>query len=126
MSKSTTHTDRAPAAIGPYSQSVKIGSILYTSGQIPLVPESMQVIEGDITAQTQQVFKNLSAVAQAYDATLDDCVKLTIFMTNLADFDAVNEVMKAYVNPPYPARSTVQVAALPKNVEIEIEAILSL
>lgn len=126
MSKSTIHTDLAPAAIGPYSQSVKVGSMLYTSGQIPLIPESMQLVEGDITAQSQQVFKNLKAIAAAYGASLDDCVKLTIFMTDLADFEAVNEVMKVNVNEPYPARSTVQVAALPKNAEIEIEAILSL
>jgi len=126
MSKITVHTDHAPAAIGPYSQSVKVGSMLYTSGQIPLLPDSMELIQGDIAAQADQVFKNLSAVAAAYNVTLDDCVKLTIFMTNLEHFTAVNEIMAQYFKQPYPARSTVQVSALPKDAEIEIEAILSL
>ncbi len=126
MSKTTVHTDLAPAAIGPYSQSVKVGSMLYTSGQIPLLPDSMELVQGDIAAQTHQVFNNLSAVAEAYNATLEDCVKLTIFMTNLGNFAVVNEVMEQYFNKPFPARSTVQVSALPKDAEIEIEAILSL
>jgi len=126
MSKTTVHTDLAPAAIGPYSQSVKVGSMLYTTGQIPLLPDSMELVQGDIAAQTHQVFNNLSAVAEAYNATLEDCVKLTIFMTNLGNFAVVNEVMEQYFNKPFPARSTVQVSALPKDAEIEIEAILSL
>ena len=125
MSKTIIQTPHAPAAIGPYSQSVKVGSMLYTSGQIPLKPDTMALVEGDISTQTHQVFKNLSAIADAYDVTLDDCVKLTIFMTNLENFAAVNEVMQQYFKQPYPARSTIQVSALPKNADIEIEAILS-
>lgn len=126
MSKTIIQTDDAPAAIGAYSQAVKIGSTVYTSGQIPLVPATMEVVAGDFSAQVQQVFKNLAAVAKAAGGDLDDCVKMTIFLTDLANFGQVNEIMAQYVSEPFPARSTVQISALPKNVDIEIEAILSL
>ena len=119
-------TDSAPKAIGPYSQAVKIHNTVYLSGQIPLIPETMTMIEGGITEQAKQVFKNLSAVAQAAGGSLDDAVKINISLTDLKDFVAVNEVMAAFLREPYPARACVQVAALPKDAAIEVEAILAL
>ncbi|MCB1648289.1 MAG: RidA family protein [Pseudomonadales bacterium] len=116
----------APAAIGPYSQAVKVGNLVFCSGQIPLDPASMEVVDGGIEAQAVRVLENMKAVAAAADAELRDAVKLTIFLTDLADFGIVNETMKRYFDAPYPARSTVQVSALPKGVNIEIEAILAL
>lgn len=118
-------TPEAPEAIGPYSQAIKVGNTVWLSGQIPLVPETMEVIEGDVTAQATQVFKNLNAVAQASGGTLDDSVKINISLTDLGDFAAVNDVMISFLNPPFPARACVQVAALPRGVKIEVEAILS-
>ena len=118
-------TPDAPQAIGPYSQAIKVGNTVWLSGQIPLVPETMEVIEGDISAQATQVFKNLAAVALAAGGSLNDAVKINISLTDLADFAAVNEVMAAFLEAPYPARACVQVAALPKGVAIEVEAILS-
>lgn len=127
MSKKTIiSTDKAPAAIGPYSQAVRVNNTVYLSGQIPLIPETMEMIEGDITAQTTQVFKNLSAVAQAAGGSLDDAVKINISVVDMSNFVAVNEVMKQFVKEPFPARACVQVAALPKNSEVEIEVILEL
>ena len=118
-------TPDAPEAIGPYSQAIKVGNTVWISGQIPLVPETMEVIEGDITAQATRVFKNLAAVAQAAGGTLDDAVKINISLTDLADFAAVNEVMATFLSAPFPARACVEVAGLPRNVSIEVEAILS-
>lgn len=119
----TTH---APAAIGPYSQAIKAGNTVYLSGQIPLVPSTMQIVSDDISQQAQQVFENLSAVAKAAGGSLADSVKINISMTDLADFSAVNEIMKQFFNEPYPARACVQVAALPRGAKVEIEAILVL
>ncbi|MFT6289243.1 MAG: reactive intermediate/imine deaminase [Halieaceae bacterium] len=119
-------TPAAPAAIGPYSQAVKVGNTVWMSGQIPLVPETMEIVTGDISAQTTQVFDNLVAVASAAGGSLNNAVKINISLTDLADFAAVNEVMASYLEEPYPARACVQVAALPKGVAIEVEAILAL
>ncbi|MGK0499165.1 MAG: reactive intermediate/imine deaminase [Oceanicoccus sp.] len=119
-------TDKAPQAIGPYSQAVKVANTVYLSGQIPLIASTMELVDGDISIQTQQVFANLSAVAEAAGGCLDDAVKVNISLTNLADFGAVNEVMAAVFSQPFPARACVQVAALPKGAEVEIEIILSL
>jgi reactive intermediate/imine deaminase len=119
-------TPDAPQAIGPYSQATKVGNTVWLSGQIPLVPDTMEVVQGDISAQATQVFNNLKAVAQAAGGSLNDAVKINISLTDLADFNAVNEVMAAFLEAPYPARACVQVAGLPKGVAIEVEAILSL
>ena len=118
-------TPDAPEAIGPYSQAVKVGNTVWISGQIPLVPGSMELVTGDITAQATQVFKNLAAVAQAAGGDLNNAVKINISLTNMDDFAAVNEVMSSFLEPPFPARACVQVAGLPKGVDIEVEAILS-
>jgi reactive intermediate/imine deaminase len=124
--KAIISTSKAPAAIGPYSQAVKVGSTVYLSGQIPLDPHSMQLVEGDIEAQTTQVFNNLAAVAEAAGGALNDAVKVNISLTNLNDFGRVNEVMKQFFREPYPARACVQVAALPRGAAVEIELILEL
>jgi len=118
-------TPAAPEAIGPYSQAVKVGNTVWLSGQIPLVPETMELVSDDITAQTRQVFDNLAAVAVAAGGSLDSAVKINISLTDLADFAAVNEVMASYLNEPYPARACVQVAALPRGASVEVEAILA-
>lgn len=118
-------TPAAPEAIGPYSQAVKVGNTVWISGQIPLVPETMEVVAGDISAQAKQVFNNLAAVADAAGGTLDNAVKINISLTDLGDFGAVNDVMASYLSEPYPARACVEVAALPRGVAIEIEAILA-
>ena len=119
-------TQSAPQAIGPYSQAVKVGNTVWISGQIPLDPSSMTIVEGDISAEAEQVFQNLKAVAEASGGTLNDAVKINISLTDLGDFDAVNAVMASYFKEPYPARACVQVAALPKGAHIEIEAVLAL
>ena len=119
-------TQSAPQAIGPYSQGVKVGNTVWISGQIPLDPSSMTIVEGDISAEAEQVFQNLKAVAEASGGTLNDAVKINISLTNLGDFDAVNAVMARYFKEPYPARACVQVAALPRGAHIEIEAVLAL
>lgn len=119
-------TANAPAAIGPYSQAVQVGSTVYLSGQIPLDPVTMQMVAGDISAQTAQVFKNLAAVAEAAGGSLNDAVKVNISLTDLNDFASVNEVMKQFLQEPYPARACVQVAALPRGAAVEIEVILEL
>lgn len=128
MSKQRTiiSTDKAPAAIGPYSQAVKVGNTVYLSGQIPLDPISMQLIDGDVSAQTKQAFNNLAAVAEAAGGDLNDAVKVNISLTDLGDFTKVNEVMKQFFREPYPARACVQVAALPRGAAVEIELILEL
>jgi reactive intermediate/imine deaminase len=118
-------TPDAPAAIGPYSQAVKVGNTVWLSGQIPLVPETMEVVAGDIGAQAKQVFSNLRAVAVAAGGSLNNAVKINISLTDLGDFAAVNEVMASFFEEPYPARACVQVAALPKGVAIEVEAIIA-
>ena len=119
-------TDRAPAAIGPYSQAVKVGNIAWLSGQIPLDPGTMELVEGGIDAQARQVFSNLAAVAEAAGGGLDDAVKLNISLTDLGDFATVNGIMEEFFKAPYPARACVQVAALPKGAAIEVEAQLAL
>ena len=124
--KEIISTDKAPQAIGPYSQAVKAGNTVYLSGQIPLIAETMELIEGDISAQAEQVFKNLSEVAKAAGGSLNDAVKVNISLTDLGDFAAVNEVMAATFEQPFPARACVQVAALPKGADIEVEVILAL
>ena len=126
MTKETIHTDGAPAAIGTYSQAVKVGQFVFLSGQIPLVPGTMEIVEGDFRVRARQVFENLKAVAEAAGGSLGDAVKLTIFLTDLDDFAVVNEVMAEYCDEPYPARAAVQVAALPKGVDVEADAILAL
>lgn len=119
-------TESAPAAIGPYSQAVRIGGLVFCSGQIPLDPTTMQIVEGGIEEQANRVFANMSAVAAEAGASLADICKLTIFLTNLGDFVVVNEIMARHFSQPYPARSTVEVSALPKASLIEIEAIIAL
>ncbi len=120
------HSPQAPAAIGPYSQAIKAGNTVYLSGQIPLVPETMVLVSEDITEQATQVFNNLQAVAKAAGGSLANSVKINISLTDLADFAAVNDVMKTFFSEPYPARACVQVAALPRGAKVEIEAILVL
>jgi reactive intermediate/imine deaminase len=121
--KEAIHSKHAPAALGPYSQGVRAGDTVYLSGQLGLDPATGTLVEG-IDAQAHQVFRNLRAVAQAAGGELDDVVKLTILMADLADFGKVNEIMATYFKPPYPARATYQVAALPKAAALEVEAIL--
>lgn len=123
MSKEAIHSKHAPTAIGPYSQAIGAGATVYLSGQIGLDPATGNLVEG-VEAQAHQVLKNLRAVAQAAGGELDDIVKLTLLMADMADFVKVNEIMAAYFKPPYPARATYQVAALPKAARLEIEAIL--
>lgn len=118
-------TDAAPSAIGPYSQAIRHGDTVYISGQIPLDPESMELVPGDIAAQTRQVFANLKAVANASGSRLDNAVKLTIYLTDLGQFATVNAVMAEELSEPFPARATVQVSALPKGAQVEIDAILA-
>ncbi len=119
-------TPAAPAAIGPYSQAVKLGNTVWLSGQIPLVPGTTELVSEDITEQTVQAFQNLSAVAEAAGGSLKNAVKVNISLTDLAHFAVVNEVMARFLEEPFPARACVQVVALPKNAQIEIEAILAL
>jgi len=126
MGREVIQSADAPAAIGPYSQAVRAGGTLYMSGQIPLDPKTMQIVDGGIEAQARQVFANLRAVAAAAGATLNDIVKLTILMTDLSEFAQVNEIMAAHFDAPYPARATYQVAALPRGARIEVEAVLVL
>ncbi len=126
MNKSFISTDNAPAAIGTYSQAVKVGTAVYLSGQIPLVPSTMEVISEDFTEQTHQVFKNLTAVCQASGGQIQDMVKVNIFLTDLSNFAIVNEVMSQYFKQPYPARAAIGVRALPKGVQVEIDGIMEL
>lgn len=126
MSKEIIHTDRAPAAVGTYSQAARVGQFVFISGQIPFVPETMDVVEGDFSARARQVFENLKAIAEAAGGSLNDAVKITIFLADLDNFATVNEVMAEYCDEPYPARAAVEVAGLPKGVDIEADAILAL
>lgn len=125
-SKIIISTDKAPKAIGTYSQAVKLGNTVYLSGQIPLVPRSMELVQGDMRSQIRQVFDNLQAVAEAAGGTLADVVKLNVYLTDLAHFPLVNEVMADYISEPYPARAAVGVAALPKGAQVEMDAIMEL
>lgn len=118
-------TPEAPEAIGPYSQAVKVGNTVWLSGQIPLLPDTMELVSDDIRAQATQVFQNLAAVASAAGGSLDSAVKINISLTDLGDFAIVNEVMAEFFNEPYPARACVQVAALPRGAQIEVEAVLA-
>ena len=122
--KAIIHTESAPAAIGTYSQAVKVNNTVYLSGQIPLVPETMVLVEGDISAQIDQVFKNLSAVCEASGGDLSNIVKLNIFLTDLSHFPTVNEIMDQYFQEPYPARAAIGVKELPKGAEVEMDGIL--
>jgi reactive intermediate/imine deaminase len=124
MSKKIIHTPSAPAAIGTYNQAVKVGNTTYLSGQIPLVPETMEMISEDFSEQAHQVFKNLVAVCEAAGGTLDDMVKVNIFLVDLGNFAIVNQIMSEYFAEPYPARAAVQVSALPRGAQIEIDGIL--
>ena len=126
MSREIISTDKAPQAIGTYSQAVKVGSTVYLSGQIALVPETMEIVEGDIEAQIHQVFKNLSAVCEAAGGSLQQIAKLNIFLTDLSNFATVNAIMAEYFEQPYPARAAVQVSALPKGAQIEIDGVMEL
>lgn len=126
MSKKPIHSDNAPGAIGTYSQAIQSGNIVFMSGQIPLVPATMEIVAGDFEARARQVFENLKAVAEAAGGTLDQIVKVTIFLTDLNDFATINSVMEEYFSKPYPARAAVGVASLPKGVDVEAEAILAL
>ncbi|HVN46178.1 MAG TPA: RidA family protein [Steroidobacteraceae bacterium] len=126
MSRQSIHSERAPQAIGPYSQAVRAGSTVYLSGQVPFDPATMQLVSGDIEVQVRRVFENLKAVAEAAGGSLAQAVKLTIFLTDLGNFSKVNEVMALYCAQPYPARSTIGVAALPRGAQVEIECVLQL
>jgi reactive intermediate/imine deaminase len=124
MSRQIISTDRAPKAIGTYSQAVKVGDTVYLSGQIPLVPETMELVQGDMSAQIRRVFDNLKAVAEAGGGTLGDVVKLNVYLTDLGHFPLINQVMAEYFQEPYPARAAVGVAALPKGAAVEMDAVM--
>lgn len=126
MNKQIIETDRAPQAIGTYSQAVKFNDTVYLSGQIPLDPQTMALVEGDMAVQIRRVFDNLQAVAQAAGGDLSDIVKLNVFLTDLSHFPLVNEVMRDYFVPPFPARAVVGVADLPKGASVEMDAIMEL
>jgi reactive intermediate/imine deaminase len=124
MAKQIISTDQAPQAIGTYSQAVKAGNTLYLSGQIPLVPETMAMVEGDMEAQIRRVLDNLQAVARAAGGDLDDLVKLNVYLTDLAHFPLVNQVMAEYFSAPYPARAAIGVASLPRGAGVEMDAVM--
>ena len=126
MSKTIIHTDKAPAAIGAYSQAVKAGNTVYLSGQIPLDPATMTVVEGGFAAEAHQVFKNLKAVCEAAGGSLDQIVKLNAYLTDLSNFAIFNEVMGQYMSQPFPARAAIGVASLPKGVQVEADAVMVL
>ena len=126
MSKLAIHSDNAPAGIGTYSQAVRTDNLVFLSGQIPLVPATMELVDGDFEARARQVFDNLSAVAQAAGGNLDQIVKLTIYLTDLGNFATVNAVMEDYFDKPFPARAALGVASLPKGADVEADAILAL
>ena len=126
MTREIISTDRAPKAIGTYSQAVKVGSAVYLSGQIPLVPETMDLVQGDMEAQIRRVFDNLQAVAEAAGGSLADVAKLNVFLTDLTHFPLVNQVMAEYFSEPYPARAAIGVASLPKGAAVEMDAVLEL
>ena len=125
MSKEIISTDNAPQAIGPYSQAVKTGNLIFISGQIPLDPKTGDIVDGTIEDQANQVLENIKSICEAAGHGLEDIVKITIFLTDLGNFATVNEVMKKYFKEPYPARATIEISALPLGVNVEIEAIVS-
>ena len=126
MNKTPIHTDSAPAAIGTYSQAIQSGSLVFLSGQIPLDPKTMEIVDGDFEARARRVFENLKAVTEAAGGTLDQIVKCTIYLTDLDNFATVNSVMAEFFEEPYPARAALGVASLPKGSDVEAEAILAL
>lgn len=126
MARSIISTDQAPQAIGTYSQAVKTGNTVYLSGQIPLVPETMEMVDGDMEAQIRRVFDNLTAVCEAAGGSLQDIAKLNIFLTDLSHFPLVNEVMAQYFEQPYPARAAIGVASLPKDAGVEMDGVMEL
>ena len=126
MPRQPIHSDHAPAAIGPYSQAVRAGDTVYCSGQIPLDPATGELVEGDIAVQARRAFDNLRAVCEAAGASFDDVVRVGLYLTNLGQFAAVNAVMAEYFQSPYPARSTIEVTALPKGAAFEVDAVLVL
>ena len=126
MPREIIHTDQAPAAIGTYSQAVKVGDTVYLSGQIPLDPLTMQLVAGEMDAQIRRVFDNLAAVARAAGGSLADTVKLNVFLTDLSHFALVNQLMADYFKEPYPARAAIGVAALPRGAQVEMDAVLVL
>jgi reactive intermediate/imine deaminase len=126
MPKEPIHTSRAPAAIGPYSQAIRAGGTIYLSGQIPLDPKTKELVKGDIRVQTRQVFENLAAVAEASGGSLANAVRITIYLTDLANFSVVNEVMAEFCKEPYPARVTIGVSQLPRGAAVEVDGILVL
>jgi len=123
MNKEIITTEKAPAAIGPYSQAVKTGDMIYTSGMLPIIPETGQIVEGDAAAQADQVMKNVSALLKSQTSSLDQVIKTTLFIKDMNDFGAINEVYKKYFTQDFPARSCVEVARLPKDVFVEMECI---
>ena len=124
MAKQAIQTKDAPAAIGPYSQAIRAGNTIYLSGQIPLDPKSMQLVTGDTRAEIERVFDNLAAVAGAAGTSLDNAVRITVYLTDLKNFALVNEVMAEYFKEPYPARAAIGVAALPRGAAVEVDAVL--
>jgi reactive intermediate/imine deaminase len=126
MNKEAISTPSAPAAIGPYSQAVRVGDLVFLSGQIPLVPESMELVSANIDDQARQMFTNLAAVATAAGGSLDDLVKVNLYLTDLDNFQVVNQVMEEFFNAPFPARAAVGVAALPRGAAVEAEAVMAL
>lgn len=124
MTRTVIRTDEAPAAIGPYSQAVAVGDTVYVSGQIPLDPASMELVDGGFEAQLRRVLDNVAAVVRAAGASLDDVVKLSVFVTDLSNFQTVNDVMSEYFDEPYPARAAIGVAALPRGAEVEMDAVI--
>ncbi|CAK0779734.1 RutC family protein in vnfA 5'region [Gammaproteobacteria bacterium] len=124
--RTVIHTDRAPQAIGTYSQAIRCGDTVYLSGQIPLVPTSMELVTGDMAAQIRQVFENLQAVAEAAGGSLADLAKLNVFLTDLGHFPLVNQIMAEFLRPPYPARAAIGVASLPRGAAVEMDGILEL
>jgi len=126
LSREIISTDKAPQAIGTYSQAVKVGSTVYLSGQIPLIPETMEMVDGDMEAQIVRVFDNLTAVCQVAGGDLNDIAKLNIFLTDLSHFPLVNEIMARYFSQPYPARAAIGVASLPKDAGVEMDGVMDL
>lgn len=123
MPRQTFHSDHAPKAIGPYSQAVRIGDTVYFSGQVPLDPQTMELVQGDIATQARRVFENLKAVCGAAGVSFDDVARVGIYLTDLADFAAVNAVMADYFQAPYPARSTIEVKGLPRGAQVEVDMV---
>lgn len=126
MNKKAIHSDNAPAAIGTYSQAIQTGNLVFMSGQIPLDPANMEIVDGDFAARARQVFRNLQAVTEAAGGNLNQIVKLTVYLTDLANFATVNAVMEEFFEQPYPARAALGVASLPKGTDVEAEAVLAL